>query len=150
MCVWARARAGGAGQVEINDYPQHARWKATHKESLAPILEFCDVCITAKGVYVKPGLQPPPGERKLYLLIEGEAEMKVSPQGSGPRRRALCVACSRREQAVLQGAALDALLDVATGSSLMDGSGPAMRPGAAPRPGRRRAMRRCERRDVMV
>jgi hypothetical protein len=108
MCVWARARAGGAGQVEINDYPQHARWKATHKESLAPILEFCDVCITAKGVYVKPGLQPPPGERKLYLLIEGEAEMKVSPQGSGPRRRALCVACSRREQAVLQGASLDA------------------------------------------
>lgn len=67
------------GQVEINDYPQHARWKATHKESLAPILEFCDVCITAKGVYVKPGLQPPPGERKLYLLIEGEGEMKVPP-----------------------------------------------------------------------
>ncbi len=40
-------------QVEINDYPQHARWKATHKESLSAIVEFCDVCITAK-VRVSP------------------------------------------------------------------------------------------------
>mmetsp|Transcript_39090 Transcript_39090/g.92354 ORF Transcript_39090/g.92354 Transcript_39090/m.92354 type:complete len:186 (+) Transcript_39090:3-560(+) len=64
-------------ELEINDYPQHARWKATHKESIAPITELCDVCVTAKGCYVKPGLNPPAGERKLYLLIEGDAERKV-------------------------------------------------------------------------
>jgi len=64
-------------ELEINDYPQHARWKATHKDSIAPIIEFCDVCVTSKGIYVKPGLNPPTGERKLYLLIEGDEERKV-------------------------------------------------------------------------
>jgi len=66
-----------SGEIEINDYPQHARWKATHKESITPIIEFCDVCVTAKGVFVKQGMKPPEGERKLYLLIEGDSEMKV-------------------------------------------------------------------------
>ena len=28
-------------------------------------------------MYVKPGLNPPVGERKLYLLIEGDEERKV-------------------------------------------------------------------------
>mmetsp|Transcript_55333 Transcript_55333/g.135525 ORF Transcript_55333/g.135525 Transcript_55333/m.135525 type:complete len:856 (-) Transcript_55333:281-2848(-) len=64
-------------ELEINDYPQHARWKVTHKDSILPITEFNDVCVTAKGIFVKPGLQPPAGERKLYLLIEGENAMKV-------------------------------------------------------------------------
>jgi len=41
------------------------------------IIEFNDVCVTTKGVYVKPGLNPPPGERKLYLLLEADAERKV-------------------------------------------------------------------------
>ena len=27
--------------------------------SIAPIIEFCDVCVTSKGIYVKPGLNPP-------------------------------------------------------------------------------------------
>ena len=45
--------------------------------SIAPIIEFCDVCVTSKGMYVKPGLNPPVGERKLYLLIEGDEERKV-------------------------------------------------------------------------
>jgi len=30
----------------------------------------------------KPGLQPPAGERKLYLLIEGDAERKVKMAAS--------------------------------------------------------------------
>ena len=36
-------------QLEINDYPQHARWKATHKDALAPIQEFTGCAITTKG-----------------------------------------------------------------------------------------------------
>lgn len=50
--------------------------------SIAPIVEFCDVSVTNKGIYVKPGLQPPAGERKLYLLIEGDAERKVKMAAS--------------------------------------------------------------------
>ncbi len=56
-----------AAQVEINDYPQHARWKATHKESLSAIVEFCDVCITAK-VRCAALHQTPVKRRGLALL----------------------------------------------------------------------------------
>ena len=66
-----------SAEIEINDYPQHARWRVTNKDSMAPIVEFNDVAVTAKGIYVKPGLQPPLNERKLYLLIEGDTERKV-------------------------------------------------------------------------
>ena len=51
-------------------------------DSIAPIVEFCDVSVTNKGIYVKPGLQPPAGERKLYLLTEGDAERKVKMAAS--------------------------------------------------------------------
>ena len=36
-----------------------------------------DVALTPKGVYVKKGSKPPPGERKLYIIIEGKSEMSV-------------------------------------------------------------------------
>ena len=52
-------------------------WLLLYSSSIAPITEFCDVCVTSKGIYVKPGLNPPNNERKLYLLIEGDAERKV-------------------------------------------------------------------------
>ena len=63
--------------------------------SIAPIIEFCDVCVTSKGIYVKPGLNPPAGERKLYLLIEGNEERNVKAavaqvQLFRQRVRALC------------------------------------------------------------
>jgi ATP-dependent RNA helicase DDX46/PRP5 len=43
-------------EIVINDYPQHARWKVTHKQSLTEILEMCDVAITTKGIHVPPGM----------------------------------------------------------------------------------------------
>lgn len=57
-------------------------WVGAMLDSIAPIVEFCDVSVTNKGIYVKPGLQPPAGERKLYLLIEGDAERKVKMAAS--------------------------------------------------------------------
>ncbi len=60
-----------AEEMEINDYPQQARWKVTHKDSLAAITEWTGAAITTRGTYVQPGKNPPPGERKLYLFIEG-------------------------------------------------------------------------------
>jgi len=64
-------------ELEINDYPQTARWKVTHKDSMHPIVEFYAVCVTTRGSWFATGRNPPPGERKLYLLIEGPDEKNV-------------------------------------------------------------------------
>lgn len=64
-------------EVEINDYPQHARWKVTHKGALDSILELTDCAVTTKGSFIPQGRQPQPGERKLHLLVEGKTELDV-------------------------------------------------------------------------
>ena len=61
-------------ELEINDFPQQARWKVTHKDSIAQISEFTGAAITVKGQYYAPNKPVPPGERKLFLLIEGPSE----------------------------------------------------------------------------
>ena len=45
---------------------------------MTPILEFYQVCVTTRGSWYAPGRNPPPGERKLYLLIEGQDEKNVA------------------------------------------------------------------------
>ena len=64
-------------ELEINDFPQKARWNVTHKDSLAQISEFTGAVITTRGQYIPPGKQLPIGERKLHLLIEGPTERSV-------------------------------------------------------------------------
>eukprot|EP00658_Telonema_sp_P-2_P071900 TRINITY_DN6110_c0_g3_i3.p1 TRINITY_DN6110_c0_g3~~TRINITY_DN6110_c0_g3_i3.p1 ORF type:complete len:1097 (+),score=316.21 TRINITY_DN6110_c0_g3_i3:90-3380(+) len=69
--------ASAAVELEINDYPQQARWKVTHKDSMNSITENYAVSITTRGSFFQPGRNPPPGERKLYLSIEGHDENSV-------------------------------------------------------------------------
>ncbi|CAH9136081.1 unnamed protein product [Cuscuta epithymum] len=64
-------------ELEINDFPQNARWKVTHKETLGPISEWTGAAITTRGYYIPPGKVPGPGDRKLYLFIEGPTEQSV-------------------------------------------------------------------------
>eukprot|EP00300_Choanocystis_sp_HF-7_P002771 c12105_g1_i1.p2 GENE.c12105_g1_i1~~c12105_g1_i1.p2 ORF type:complete len:198 (+),score=59.05 c12105_g1_i1:44-595(+) len=64
-------------EVEINDYPQQARWKVTKRGALGELVDRYSVSITTRGVYVGTGKQCPPGERKLYLAIEGAEEAMV-------------------------------------------------------------------------
>ncbi len=64
-------------ELEINDYPQQARWKVTHKDALYQITEMSGAAITTRGTFVAPGKNPPPGERKLYLYIEGPTDQSV-------------------------------------------------------------------------
>ncbi|XP_049933774.1 DEAD-box ATP-dependent RNA helicase 42-like isoform X1 [Nymphaea colorata] len=64
-------------ELEINDFPQNCRWKVTHKETLGPISEWTGAAITTRGQYFPPGKIPSPGERKLYLFIEGPTESSV-------------------------------------------------------------------------
>ncbi|ESQ34701.1 hypothetical protein EUTSA_v10006608mg [Eutrema salsugineum] len=64
-------------ELEINDFPQNARWKVTHKETLGPISDWTGAAITTRGQFYPPGRIPGPGERKLYLFIEGPTEKSV-------------------------------------------------------------------------
>uniref|UniRef100_A0A1J3G9V7 RNA helicase n=1 Tax=Noccaea caerulescens TaxID=107243 RepID=A0A1J3G9V7_NOCCA len=64
-------------ELEINDFPQNARWKVTHKETLGPISDWTGAAITTRGQFYPPGRTPGPGERKLYLFIEGPSEKSV-------------------------------------------------------------------------
>lgn len=65
--------------LEINDFPQKARWAVTNRTNVAKILEATGTSITTKGTYYPPGKEPAPGgEPKLYILIEGDTELVVS------------------------------------------------------------------------
>ncbi|PIA39613.1 hypothetical protein AQUCO_02600218v1 [Aquilegia coerulea] len=64
-------------EFEINEFPQNARWKVTHKETLGPISEWTGAAITTRGQYYPPGKIPGPNDRKLYLFIEGPTESSV-------------------------------------------------------------------------
>ncbi|KAK9766040.1 pre-mRNA processing RNA-helicase [Basidiobolus ranarum] len=64
-------------EIEINDYPKKARWKVTNKEQISRISELSGAAITTRGSHFEPGKTLGPGERKLYLFIEGENEIVV-------------------------------------------------------------------------
>ena len=64
-------------ELEINDFPQFARYKVTQKDTLAQIMDHTGAAVTAKGQYAPPGRPLAPGDRKLYLLIEGPTERVV-------------------------------------------------------------------------
>src|SRR5690606_15008369 len=64
--------------LEINDFPQKARWAVTNRTNVAKILEATGTSITTKGSYYPPGKEPQPGgDPKLYILIEGDTELVV-------------------------------------------------------------------------
>lgn len=65
--------------LEINDFPQKARWAVTNRTNVAKILEATGTSITTKGTFYAAGKEVPPGaEPKLYILIEGDTELVVS------------------------------------------------------------------------
>jgi ATP-dependent RNA helicase DDX46/PRP5 len=64
--------------LEINDFPQKARWAVTNRTNVAKILEATGTSITTKGTFYPPNKEVPPGaEPKLYILIEGDTEVVV-------------------------------------------------------------------------
>jgi ATP-dependent RNA helicase DDX46/PRP5 len=64
-------------ELEINDYPQHARWRVTHANALEDVTENTGCVATTRGNFYPVGRNPPAGERKLHLLIEGPDERSV-------------------------------------------------------------------------
>jgi len=64
--------------LEINDFPQKARWAVTNRTNVAKILEATGTSITTKGSFYATGKEPGLGENpKLYILVEGDTEVVV-------------------------------------------------------------------------
>ncbi|ODQ55985.1 P-loop containing nucleoside triphosphate hydrolase protein [Saitoella complicata NRRL Y-17804] len=63
--------------LEINDFPQKARWAVTNRTNIAKVLDATGVSITTKGQLVPKGESAPVGSSKLYLLVEGESQISV-------------------------------------------------------------------------
>ncbi|KND89459.1 Pre-mRNA-processing ATP-dependent RNA helicase PRP5 [Tolypocladium ophioglossoides CBS 100239] len=65
--------------LEINDFPQKARWAVTNRTNVAKILDSTGTSITTKGTFYPACKEVPPnGDAKLYILIEGDTEVAVS------------------------------------------------------------------------
>ncbi|KAJ2793595.1 pre-mRNA processing RNA-helicase, partial [Coemansia helicoidea] len=75
-------------ELDINDYPQKARWRATNRDTLSQIIEQSGAAITTRGVFVPPGKPVPEGERKLHLIIEAETE-RAAEQAKNEIKRIL-------------------------------------------------------------
>lgn len=64
--------------LEINDFPQKARWAVTNRTNVAKILDATGASITNKGKMYPADQTPGPGEEpKLYILVEGDTEVVV-------------------------------------------------------------------------
>ena len=61
-------------ELEINDFPQNARWKVTSKETLAHICDYADVGMSVRGQYYPNNKEVVAGDRKLYLQLESLTE----------------------------------------------------------------------------
>lgn len=55
-------------ELEINDYPQMARWKVTQKEASDSVAELTGAAVITRGSFIPAGRKPNPSERKLYLV----------------------------------------------------------------------------------
>ncbi len=64
-------------ELDINDFPQAARWEVTSKKVVGRLEEEYGVRIKALGVHIKPGAPLPDGERKLYLEITASDTERV-------------------------------------------------------------------------
>ena len=65
--------------LEINDFPQKARWAVTNRTNVAKILESTGTSITTKGNFYAAGKEVPQNaEPKLYILVEGDTEVVVT------------------------------------------------------------------------
>jgi ATP-dependent RNA helicase DDX46/PRP5 len=80
------ANGSCSDEIEINDYPQKARWRVMSRDSLIRITETYEVAIIARGSFFDRGRNPGPGERRLHMVIEGSSPEGVSGAKSEMRR----------------------------------------------------------------
>ena len=64
-------------ELEINEFPQQARYRVTRKEHVAELCDMSGCAITVRGTYFPKGKIPKEGERKLYLFLESTTESSL-------------------------------------------------------------------------
>ena len=64
-------------ELDINDYPGEARYRATHRDQILRVQEETGTAIISRGQYVAPGKPPDPSVKRLYLAIEGKDELSI-------------------------------------------------------------------------
>ena len=65
-------------EVEINDYPQKARFALNNRTEMDRIQDWTGASVGIRGNYVPPGRKPALGSRKLHLYIEADSPAKVT------------------------------------------------------------------------
>ena len=65
-------------ELEINNYPENIRRKFFHKDYISNIYEMTNCNVSVRGVFVENGKKPPPGQKKMYLYIQGNSKIEVS------------------------------------------------------------------------
>ena len=66
-----------SADLEINDYPQAARNKVCHRDSLGMIQDLTNCSVTIRGTYFEAGKKVPAGQKKLRLHVVGESKHAV-------------------------------------------------------------------------
>ena len=66
-----------SSDYEINDYPQIAKNRITDKEFANRINEITACSIMIRGVNVEVHKNPPAGQKRLYVHIEGPSKQEV-------------------------------------------------------------------------
>ena len=64
-------------EVEINDFPQQARFRITHRDTLDQITEDTECGITVRGIYIPENQKPKGDEKRVYLAMEAHTEQAI-------------------------------------------------------------------------
>lgn len=90
-------------ELDINDFPQYARYKVTTKDVFLTVQESTRVSIVVRGEYISPSSVPSTTNKettkRLHLFIEGEHERAVTLA----REELLAVLKEATEEAVAKG-----------------------------------------------
>ena len=73
----ARPNAVYEDEVEINDFPQQARFRITHRDTLDQITEDTECGITVRGIYIPDNQKMKLEDKKLYLAMEAHTESAI-------------------------------------------------------------------------
>ncbi len=92
---------GFACEIDINDYPQNARFKITSRDTVMNIIEYSETSIVVRGLYFPVGKAPKEGERRLHLRVEGPTEISVEKARSEVHRILIEATVEAAERGVL-------------------------------------------------
>ena len=87
-------------EIDINDYPQYARWRVTSKDVMVAIQEACYCSMVVRGAHIPQNKLNSSGERRLHIVIEGDNELSVLKA----RKDLLEIIIEATSEALLKGA----------------------------------------------